>query len=898
MAKFIDLDTGLPALWAKIKASLNEKVDSGYVQDGVAHFTSNGTELFSITGIGGGGGGGGSDNSAIIRLSNASGWLSKTIADGSECMISVNWSSTLDGEPTGNGKMAVSVNGSSRLIMNVAQGTVSFDASEYLVAGSNIVKVTVSDAYDNVQTINYTVNVISLVIRSSFDALTPKEGEFVFSYIPTGNVDKTVYFIVDGETIGTVETPISGRQQSFTIPAQSHGSHTLKVYFEATINAETVRSNELYYDVICIESGVNRPVIASTFTTTEAEQYTTFLISYTVYNPSSLTTPVTLKANNTVINTVTVDRTEQKWSYRADDPGELTLEIVAGRTTKTFNVTIEESRINFSIVTDDLALSLSSAGRSNTEEHPEIWEDRDVVCNLTGFNFASDGWVTDDDGNVVLRVSGDARVTIPYEPFQNDFTGTGKTIEIDFATRNVMNYDSVIFSCMDGNRGIELRANAGVLQSQQSAVNVQYKEEEHIRLTFVVEKVSEYTNRLFYVYLNGVMCGVIQYPTTDNFSQNNPQIISIGSNTCTIDIYSIRIYDNDLTRSQVLENWVVDTQNIDEMLARYSRNNIYNEYDDVVIAKLPNDLPYMIISCPELPKFKGDKKTVSVTYIDPINSSKSFTAVGVEADVQGTSSQYYARKNYKLKYKQGFMLNGLEVDDYSLTNDCVPTNVFTMKADVASSEGANNVELARLYNDACPYKTPAQVENPAVRQGIDGYPMVIFWDNGTETTFLGKYNFNNDKSSEEVFGFVDGDESWEIRNNTSDRVKWKSDDYTSMGVDEDSNPIPDWLNDFEARYPDTKPAYTDSTQLHEFASWVKSTDRTTATNAELQSSVVYGGVTYTHDTPEYRLAKFKAEVSNYMEIDSAVFYYLFTELFLMVDSRAKNAFPSFMGGVV
>ena len=150
-----------------------------------------------------------------------------------------------------------------------------------------------------------------------------------------------------------------------------------------------------------------------------------------------------------------------------------------------------------------------------------------------------------------------------------------------------------------------------------------------------------------------------------------------------------------------------------------------------------------------------------------------------------------------------------------------------------------------------------------------------------------KYNFNNDKGTEEVFGLVSGDESWEIRNNTSDRVIWKNDNYTGD----------DWLNDFEARYPDTDPAYTNAVQLSSFASWAKSTDRTTATGDALPSPVTYDGVTYTNDTAEYRLAKFKAEAPNYMEIDSALFYYLFTELFLMVDSRAKNAFPSFMGGV-
>lgn len=50
-------------------------------------------------------------------------------------------------------------------------------------------------------------------------------------------------------------------------------------------------------------------------------------------------------------------------------------------------------------------------------------------------------------------------------------------------------------------------------------------------------------------------------------------------------------------------------------------------------------------------------------------------------------------------------------------------------------------------------------------------------------------------------------------------------------------------------------------------------------------------------TFRYRsFAKFKAEFSDHFEKEAVLFYYLFTELFLMVDSRAKNMFPSFMGG--
>ena len=161
------------------------------------------------------------------------------------------------------------------------------------------------------------------------------------------------------------------------------------------------------------------------------------------------------------------------------------------------------------------------------------------------------------------------------------------------------------------------------------------------------------------------------------------------------------------------------------------------------------------------------------------------------------------------------------------------------------------------------------------------------------------FRFNNNKSTEEVFGFVEGDESWEIKNNTGDRVLWKSDDYTSTIVDEDNNVVPAWLSDFEARYSDTDPPYTDPSQLQEFATWVKSTDPTQATgNALTEAVTIVDGetsTTYTSDTAAYQKAKCRAELGDYVELQSTLFYYLFTELFLMVDSRAKNAFQSFIG---
>ena len=862
---------------------IGNKIDDAYVEDGYLYMTSNNEVVVGPLGpFSGGGGGGGTGNNAVLTVSNTSGWLSKSIATGAECVISLTWISLEDDLPTGNGTLKVTINGLVKTTQDVEQGAVTVDISKYLATGANMVKVNVTDAYGNGRTINYSVSVVEVSVSSTFDAGIPYSGPITYTYTPVGNVTKTIHFLVDGTELDTAEVSASGRQQSYVIPAQSHGAHSLLVYFTATVDGVEIRSNELYYELICTVAGEDAPIIVSNYRGTKAEQYASIVIEYMVYNPLSMTSAITLSANGTVVNTLTVDRTQRIWTYRADKVGDLTLEIACGDTHKVITLTVTESSMDIGAETQDLSLYLSSYGRSNNEADPGTWSYGDIQAVFTGFNFTSDGWQLDKDNNTVLRVSGDARLTIPYKAFAQDFRTGGKTIELEFATRDIMDYDAVVVSCMSGNRGIELTAQRAVLKSEQSEISTQYKEDEHVRISFAVEKRAE--NRLIYCYINGVMSGTVQYPVDDDFAQVTPVDISIGSNDCTIDLYNIRVYDNDLTRHQMLNNWIADTQDVDEMLDRYTHNNVFDAYGSIVIAQLPKDLPYLVLEGAELPQYKGDKKTVSGYYVDPLHPERSFTFTNAQIDVQGTSSQYYARKNYKVKFKGGFILtDGVTVQVYCIREDAISTNTFTFKADVASSEGANNVELVRLYNDACPYKTPPQVNNPNIRQGIDGFPIVMFWSNGNSTIFLGKYNFNNDKGTPEVYGFAAGDESWEILNNTSDRVLFKSADFANT----------DWINDFEGRYPDGN---TDPAQLSALSAWLVSTDQEAATGAALASPVTYGGVEYTADTAEYRLAKFKAELPEHVELQSACFYYLFTELFLMVDSRAKNMFPTIFDG--
>lgn len=131
-----------------------------------------------------------------------------------------------------------------------------------------------------------------------------------------------------------------------------------------------------------------------------------------------------------------------------------------------------------------------------------------------------------------------------------------------------------------------------------------------------------------------------------------------------------------------------------------------------------------------------------------------------------------------------------------------------------------------------------------------------------------------------MFGFKSGDESWEILQNGTDRVGWHSADFSGDG----------WKTDFEARYPKNN---TNINRLKTLSEWLVSTDTGAATGNAI-SAVTYDGVTYTHDTVEYRLAKFSAELSNYFIEEAIIFYYLYTEMFLSIDQREKNAFPTYL----
>jgi hypothetical protein len=833
-----------------IKFDAVEKTDEGLV------FYANGEAVFGPVEVGGGG--------STMRLQNL-GTSSVGIAAGQQVVLSFSFSSVdaETGEDTGDGTAEYYVNSVRVETHNICQGDNYFDATNYLKAGFNTCRIKVTDSYGAQRTLNVSVTVVALSLSSTFDDSLSYDAAITFPFTPLGSGQKTIHFVLDGEETGTVETAATNRQLTYALPVMEHGAHSLQAFATMTVEGIDMQSNILNYSIIFTEAGHTDVIISSSFDRTEAVQYETLLIAYSVYNPQALTSAVELIVNGVTVSQLNADRLRQTWSYRIRQPGTLTLGIVSGAASRTFSIDVEASSIDSEAETDGLELYLTSNGRSNSEINPSLWQDaaHGISAQLTGFNFRSNGWMPDGDGVTVLRVSSGATVVIPFKPFAADFKTTGKTIEFEIMIHDVEDFDVLVIQCRSGNRGFVISANEIRFASALSSLSAKFREDEIIRLSIVVQ--DRYGQRLILLYINGIMSGAQQYSLSDDFSQPSPVGITIGSSPVKVDVYNIRSYSTGLNAIQVLNNYIADTAGIAKKLALFDRNRIYDASGEIVYSDLVRQLPCMTITG-ELPTFKGDKKTVRVTFQNETDPEKSFTSINVQIDVQGTSSQFYPRKNYKTKHNSGFDMTstGENVSKYVLRNDDIPAKVFCEKADFAESAGAHNTGLAVFINDlltGLSYKTPPQFDDENVRTTVDGYPVAIFHrlTDDAPRIFLGKYNFNHDKDAQDVFGFTDesGQECWEFLNNTSGLCLFKSADFSGA-----------WGDDLAARFPD---GYGD------------------ATNIEILWQWVVGCI----GNP----AKFKAEIAEHFNVNNVLSYYLITELFGMVDQRAKNMFATSWG---
>lgn len=621
------------------------------------------------------GGGGGAGSSVAMRIAYVEGYGTPLIATVDDKVIIKYDFSGEDSAGDTNLDGTASWKVGSRVVKteDVATGVNEFDLTDYVSVGDNKVVLTITHATGAMATKAWTIKIIDVRLAESFDDTRKytANSPINYTFIPYGGIEKTVHFILDGEEIGTKISlaASSGLSDSYDIPAHEHGTHLLEVYMTATVNGKTIESNHLFSDIIWYDETSLIPVISCTQQEFTARQYETTNIEYTVYDPSTETPVVTRKATyvneegeivETYNSTSTLQSNTDIWSFKTDVIGEHTLTIYCGETVKTLKATITEIGIEVSPTTAGLEFDFNPVGRSNNDEN-RIWTDNNTGVSMTvsdNFDWVNGGYQIDENGDQYFCVKAGTTATINYNLFADDAKANGKEFKVIFKTTNVKNRNTSFISCMDYGIGLDMKVESANIYSSNGSLYSPYCEDDIIEFEFNINKNTEIP--MVMTYEDGVGNRPMIYTSDSSFWQTNPTPIVIGSKNCDVHIYRMKAYSTSLSDRDILNNFIADARNAEEMIARHTRNQIYKDglLTPDYLAEVCPDLRVIMLDAPWFTNDKDNKvKDTNITWIykngDPLFDN--WTCTGATHRGRTTCPLHMETYVYEARKKTGML---------------------------------------------------------------------------------------------------------------------------------------------------------------------------------------------------------------------------------------------------
>ena len=882
-----------------------------------------GAEIASADIPAGSGGGGGDASTTKIVLDAA---VNKTIIkEGDSAMLTWTYDhqySSGDEKGTSTGQKAtVSIEmkrGATVMYADtqhdVSKGTYTLDLTKYLLLGTTDIYVraiTTDPTTGKTQTRQSYVSVkaVTLALSSSFNiAECVAKGGYGVSetvsipFAVSGSGDKTVTLYLDGHQWDSQTVKRSGTTNgsfSLSMSGVSIGRHTVQIVAEMEASAElTLKSESIYFDIL--KAGQNAPYIGTKLTfgdgrifaddhltpTIETGQYEQVRFDFVAYDPTTTPATVGVWRDGIRTQTVSVPRTTQVYTNRFLEQGDVAMVLKCGTTEYKLNVNVTESGIDLSEATAGLVLKLTAAGRSNAESEPAEWRYNDVQTAFEGFDWQSNGWTGD-----ALKLTNGANIEIGYKPFGTDATTKGATYEMELTCTNVTDRKGTVVDCMTDGVGFRLTTQEALMRTGAgSEVGTKFASGLTLKIAFVVQEKKG--NRLMELYVNGILCGAKQYASTDSLLQTEPTNIKITSESADVEVRNLRVYSRALGDDEELANYMVDRPTSDEMVVLFEKNQVMDdEGTDVDIDKLRamGKSVMRIVGDVNLVNQTNNKKfevPVDIYFYSAYGKEYDFIIYQCGLRIQGTSSTTYPRKNYRIyfsrstKYGTKLYVNGVEVADfkYSFKPGARPIDIFCLKADFSDSSSTHNTGAVRIVNDIwkrCGWLTPPQMAykgNYDVRIGVDGFPIDLFYDNnGTgENVYLGKYNFNNEKSGSGIIYGFEGIEGF------NDEAALKGERNKCICLEFLNNS--ETLCLFGTSNMDT---FDDALEFR------FKPDQTWATAHEDDKAAVKRLWEWIYSC-KGNPTKFLNEYAEYFGNDSPFAWYLITDYFMAVDNRAKN----------
>ena len=175
-----------------------------------------------------------------------------TVASGSSVVLQYRYESVDDNTvDDGPGVGTIICNNVSTATFNVPQGANTYDVTSLLSAGENSVKVRVMNSEGTTREFTYNVIVLSLSLTTNLVSPDAYYGDVTFNYVLSGYGDsKVVHFSMDNVELATDTVTTSGQTRTKTIPAQTAGTHTLKIWATTTVNSISVTSDVITLNMV------------------------------------------------------------------------------------------------------------------------------------------------------------------------------------------------------------------------------------------------------------------------------------------------------------------------------------------------------------------------------------------------------------------------------------------------------------------------------------------------------------------------------------------------------------------------------------------------------------------------------------------------------------------------
>lgn len=823
-----------------------------------------------------------------------------------------------------------------------AGSTASFNVDDYILSGNNNIFITLKGQITKISTsFSVVYQVINLSLSDTMDIshvykINDGDNRLQIPYTVSGVGQKTMEWYIDGERVPFVrdEDEINDSESSRTkyinIIGLNQRHHSLQ--FRVGINASgiiyysTVRYREFIVDLdqqgdpivvtaTDFPSGV--PVLGpSDSLVIQPTQFEPFPLRLSVFNPSGQYQNEVIVSvdNNTVASVMCTEGEESVVSLTLTKTGEGMLTFGVGGYSRDVILDVNETPLNIHEIVADLEMNFTAEGKSNTSVDRDTWTDGTYHADLIGFDWTDvSGWVDNS-----LIIPSNSHIDFDIQPLLTNPTIDGFTIEMDFKTINVDDENAVLIDLINpiNGAGIKLTSTEVSVCSRGGLdLNRRYKTNEDLRVSIVINRAQGTTlSGLAQVYFNGILSITQNFAESDQFICS--KALSVGGVDAGIILRQIRIYGAALNADQIINNFILYRPNINEMMSVYERNDLYESGQTTFdINKIAGYLPVMIITGDLTPiETATDTKATTVVDIDYTNLQNpeySFRMYHAQMRPQGTSSLTYPRKNLRLYTNKRddtvvYDYEGKVIANkkYAFKPGAQPVNCWTIKADFAESSGTHNTGVARIWNDVMKqtqvggeYVLRTEAQQTALDEGypydvrttVDGFPIVIFHRLTADDplTFLGKYNFNNDKSTESVFGFKDipgfdntNVNCWEFRDSGFDLALFRTPQSGRTYAEEFDYYASDYENLFsqvwESRYPDTSsPSYT---HLRRLALWLNSTEG---------ASQLVDGKLAPGDPAKF--SKWQTEKTQYFDLPKLAAYYVYLIRFGAVDQTVKNS---------